>query len=120
MDTLLARLTADPLVSNAIIGVVALGVLAWVLGTLRALADGSFKLELLDVWVRSQLLGRIIPIVLILAFSQVVGAVKVGDVEINALSIAGLGSAAAYAATTIQSIVESLNKSAPNPTPKDE
>lgn len=120
MNELLRQLAGDPMVNNAIVGVVALGLLDWLLGTLRAIRDGIFKLTLVDVWVRQALLGRIIPIVLILAFSRVVGGIRIGEVDVNTLAIAGTAAAVAYATTTVQSIIGSLNPMQPNKLPPAE
>jgi hypothetical protein len=119
MKELLDLLVADPLTNNAILGIVALAILGFVLGTLRAVADKSFVWSALDVWIRKDLMGRVIPIILILAFGRVVGTIKVGDVELAVLTATGLIAAATYAATAVTSIVASLNKNAPNPVPTD-
>lgn len=117
MDALLAKLAADSPAMAAVIGVLGLGLLDWVLGVLRALADRTFKLEFLDVWVRTQLLGRILPIVLVLAFSQVIGTISIGDFSFNVLFLGGMTAAGAYALVTAQSIIDSLNPKAPDRLP---
>ena len=119
MKELLDLLVADPLTNNAIIGVAVLAILGFVIGTIRAIGDKTFVWSALDVWVRKDLMGRVIPIVLILAFGRVIGTVQVGDIELSLLSVAGFGAAATYAATSIKSIINSLDSQAPNPVPTD-
>lgn len=117
MDALLAQLGADTPAITAIVGVTLLGLLDWVLGVVRAIANKTFDLAYLDTWVRKQLLGRILPIVLVLAFSQVIGDITVGDMSLNLLFIAGMTAAGAYALTTAKSIADSLNANAPDEPP---
>lgn len=124
MDTLLAKLPGDPIANAAAIGVVVLALLDFILGTLRALAGKgaglfgtNFTLESFSTWVRSQLLGHAIPIILLLTFGQVFGTVSIGDIHINVLLLTAETAAATYAATTAKSILDSLNPSAPDPVP---
>lgn len=119
MEALLQKLGADTPAITAIIGVVGLGLLDWILGVLRAVANKTFDFAYLDVWVRVQLMGRILPIVLTLAFSQVIGTITVGDFSLNLLFIGGMAAAAAYALTTGNSIIDSLNSNAPDTLPKE-
>jgi uncharacterized membrane protein len=111
LDALLAKLQSDSPAIAMIITIVALGLLEWGLGILDALRSGQFAWKYLDVWVRVQLLGRILPVVLVLAFSQVFGTVDIAGIKINLLWVGGQGAALAYAAATIASIVNSLNPS---------
>lgn len=119
MKELLDLLVADPLTNNAIIAVIALALLGFVLGTIRAIADKTFTWSALDVWIRKDLMGRVIPIILLLAFGRVVGTVSVGDADLALLTAAGLAAAATYAVTAITSIVASLNMKTENPVPTD-
>jgi hypothetical protein len=119
MDALLTRLNADTPAITAIIAILGLGLLDWILGVARAIANSTFELKYIDVWVRTQLLGRILPIVLVLAFSQVIGSLTIGDFSLNLLFVGGIAAAGAYALVTGQSIIDSLNPKAPDAPPTE-
>ena len=119
MDVLLKQLSGDPLTNDAIIGVVTLCLLAFIIGTVRAISDSTFVWSALDVWVRKDIMGRVIPIILVLAFGRIVGTISIGDTQLALLTGAGLIAAATYAAARVAGIVASLNTAAPNPVPTD-
>jgi len=117
METLLAKLPGDPIANAAAIGIVLLAVTDFVLGTLRAIAGGTFVWESFSTWVRAQLAGHVLPIFFLLLVGQVFGTIKVGDVSVNAILVGAELAAASYAATTLKSILDSLNTKAPDPVP---
>ena len=119
MDTILAQLSGDPLTNSAIIAVVALALLDFVTGTVRAISDGTFQIAALDVWVRKTLLGRVVTIILVLVFGRFVGTVTVGETTLAVLTGAGLAAAATFAAAALASIVANLNTNAPNAAPTE-
>lgn len=116
---LLARLWADPLTNNAIIIVVAVAILDLLTGISRAIANATFKLDLVDVWVRTQIAGRVIPIVLVLMFGTVIGNISLGSFSFNILTTAALAAAVAFVAATASSIVANLSPSAPDAPPSE-
>jgi hypothetical protein len=117
METLLAQLPGDPASNAAIIGVASLAILDFILGSSRALAQGTFTLDSFSTWVRAQIAGHVLPIIFVLAFGQVVGDIQIGPVAFNILTATGLAGAASYAATTVKSIVDTLNPQASDPVP---
>lgn len=116
MDTILAQLGADPLTNNAILAVVAVAVLDFLTGAVRAIADKTFSLVYLDVWVRKQL-AAVVTIVLVLVFGRFVGTITVGDLSLSVLTSAGIVAAATFVAAQLKSILDNLNTSAGNPPP---
>ena len=114
---LLARIWADPLTSNAIIIVVAVSLLELLTGISRAVANHSFDFGLVDVWVRTQVAGRVIPIILVLIFGTVLGNITLGSFSFNILTAAALTAAVLYVTTAAQSIIDSLNPKTPDTTP---
>lgn len=124
MEVLLAKLPGDPVANAAAVGTVVLALLDFVLGTIRALAGkGSgvagtnFSWDSFSTWVRAQLLGHAVPIILLLTFGQVIGTISIGDIHVNVLVTTAEVAAATYAATTVKSILDSLNPKAPDPVP---
>lgn len=108
----LAQLGADQVQWTIIITILALGVLDFIFGVLRAIADKTgpaFDIALLDVWVRTQLAGRIVPIILVLIFAALAPSVQIAGFSFDPLAIAGNTAAGAYALTTSKSIIDALN-----------
>jgi hypothetical protein len=108
----------DPLAVNAIIAVVVVTLLDFVTGVLRAIADRTFEWAALDVWVRTQLLGRVVPIVLIVGAGQVLGGITVGDpanggVSLDLLGVGGMLAAVTVVASGVKSIIDNLNRFLP-------
>ena len=103
----------DPLAVNAIIAVAVVTLLDFVTGVLRAVADSTFAFSAVDVWVRKHLLGRVVPIVLIITVGQFVGTITIGDVSLSLLGAAGLAGAVTVVGAGINSIIGNLNRFLP-------
>jgi hypothetical protein len=116
---LLQRLAADRLTSSAIELVAVVAVLDFVLGSLRAIANGTFVLSAFDVWVRKQVAGRVLPILLVLVAGTVVGDVSLGEFHFNVLTATALAAAATFVVSTAKSIADSLNANAPDAVPTE-
>ena len=110
-------LFTDPATNAAVQGVLVVGLIEFATGVIRAISNRSFSLDYVDVWVRSQLAGRIVPILLVLLGSRLGGDLTVGEFSLNLLATAGLAAAAAYVAAAAKSIVDSVNPSAPDEMP---
>lgn len=109
MEALLAKLPGDPVANAAAIGVVLLATADFILGSLRAIAGGTFTLESFSTWVRAQLAGHVLPIVFLLIVGQAFGTITIGDFSVNAILLGAELAAASFAATTGKSILDSLN-----------
>ena len=116
---LLHKLGSDPTTNAAIIAVAVLAVLDFVTGSLRAIANSTFTLDAFDVWVRKQIAGRVIPIILVLVSGTIVGDIGVGDFHFNVLTATALLAAATFAVSTAKSIVDNLNTAAPDAVPAE-
>lgn len=73
---------------------------AFISGVAAAVRDGTFTFQAIDAFVRSDLLGRVVPIFLFLFGGYIVTA-EAGA----ALTAAGLAGAAAYVASTTASVL---------------
>jgi hypothetical protein len=116
---LLQKLGADAATNAALILITVVAVLDFATGSLRAIANSTFTLSAFDVWVRLQLAGRVLPIILVLLAGQVVGNISVGDFQVNVLTAAAFAAAASYVVAGAKSIVDSLNPSAPDVVPTE-
>lgn len=119
MSDLLARIWADDLTRSAIILVLVMPVLDLILGVSRSIADNTFNLLLLDVWIRVKIAGRVVPIIFVLLFGSVIGNVTLGSFSVNLLTTAGLAAAATFVASEAASIIASLQPTTPNPPPTE-
>lgn len=116
---LLARLTADPVTNNAIIALAVLPLLDLITGIARALSNKTFDLGLVDVWVRTKIAGRVVPIIVVLIAGQVVGNITVGSFTFNVVTAAALTGAITFLAAEAVSIIDNLNPKAPDPLPTE-
>jgi hypothetical protein len=103
----------------AIWGVALLGGLELVTGILKAVSKSQFDFTLVDVWVRTQLAGRILPIVVVLIAGAASPDFTVLGLDANPLTALGLTGAALYAASAIASIVSNVNPTAEDVPPTE-
>ena len=103
----------------AIWGVALLGALELVTGILKAVAKSQFTFDLVDVWVRTQLAGRILPIVVVLIAGAASPDFSVLGLDVNPLTTLGLAGAATYAASALASIVNNVNPAAADTPPTE-
>jgi hypothetical protein len=109
----------DQNAKTAIQLVVIVALLDFALGTIRAIADRTFEFSAIDVWVRTKLLGRVVPITLIMLVGSVIGDVKLGDFSFNVITGAALAAAITFVAAEAQSIVDNVSPSEPHPIPTE-
>lgn len=119
LGQMLAHLWADPLTNDTLILIVAVPVLDLLTGVSRAIADGTFTFGLLDVWVRTKIAGRVVPIALVLLFGTVIGDVSVGDFHFNVLTTAAMAAAITFLAAEAASIVANLQPTTPHGAPSE-
>jgi Bacteriophage holin family len=116
---ILTRLSSDPLTNGAIIAIAVLAILDFATGSLRAIANHTFSLDAFDVWVRVQIAGRVLPIILVLVAGTIVGDISVGGFSFNVLTATALAAAATYAVSTGASIAANLSPETPHPVPTE-
>jgi hypothetical protein len=84
-----------------------LSALRFIVGAYSALADGTFVLSSLGAFIRTQVLGRVFPILTVAYF-----AASVGDAAGTALAGTAAALGAAYVAETVGAIQEALSDTA--------
>jgi hypothetical protein len=85
-------------------GALGLAGLRFVLGTFAAFRDGTFVLSSLGAFLRSQVLGRVFPVITVLYFAYSTG--------VEALMASALAAAGIYTAETLGAVQESLSEAA--------
>ncbi len=119
MEELLARLPGDPVANAAAIGSVILAITAFILGSVRAVANGTWKPEAFATWVQKHLLGQVFPIVFLLIVGQAFGTLTIGTFSFNIVLAGAEVAAATYAVSAGKAILDSLNPSATDQVPPD-
>lgn len=110
---------------QATVAVAVLALVDFVLGTLAALRDGTFRWDAIAAWVRKHLAGRVGPIAVVLAVGHAAGGISFDDGVSGVLSPGaivtgiGLAAAASYLAETIASIRDSLTADPTRAVPQD-
>jgi hypothetical protein len=109
---------SDPALTSAIYGVIVLALLDVITGTARSISDKSFEWTALDVWVRTKVAGRVVPIIAVLLVGAFAPNLTVLGLSINILGATGVAAAATFAAAELASIVDNLRAPGENPVPK--
>lgn len=116
MDTLEAikaffRLLFDDTTILLVAALALAPLLDWLFGVLRALRDTSFKWDALDVFIRTQLAGRSLPLILLLLIGRVISVSGAADVKIPGLdwslvTTGAIAPAVIYLGLTLKSIAQ--------------
>lgn len=124
----IAAVASDPVTNWAIIALLALPLIDWLLGTLRALRDSTYVAQALDVFVRTKFGGRTVPLIILLILGRTVAVgapteLTIPGLDLSIITGAGILAAAPYLVVTAKSIIENAtaDTSQPqkNPTPQE-
>lgn len=113
----------DQLTLIVIGGLIVIPILDWITGSARALADHSFVIDKLDVFVVNQYGGRVVPLLIVLLLGRVVAvavptALIIPGIDLSIVTAGGVAPAIAFLALDIKSIVENANPGKENPVPE--
>ena len=119
---MIAEAFADPQVNFVLLLLVVLPVVQFVTGVLRAFSNGTFELQLLDVFVRTDIAGRVLPLLILiitgrLVESQAPDTLTIPGLDIGIFTSAGIGFAVVYLVVVIRNIVSNVNPSEPDALP---
>ena len=108
---------ADANTNFVLLLLIVLPLVQYVLGVLRAVANSTFDLSLLDVFIRTDIAGRVLPLTILIVLGRVidVGAPKelnIPGLDLGLLTGAGIGMAVVYLVVVVQSIVANVNPKA--------
>jgi len=87
---------------------------AFVSGVAAAVRDGTFSWQAIDAFVRAYLLGRVMPI-----FVLLFGGYVVGEAGGAALTAAGLAAAGAYVTSTVAAVLANWTQNQKQGTPDE-
>jgi len=109
-----AAVFSDPK-ANVVLGLlVGLPILDWITGSLRAIAGGTFDWHAFDVFVRTQLAGRAVPLAILIIVGRVISVAIPSELQIPGLDLglltgAGIVAAVPFLAVAIGSIISNVN-----------
>jgi hypothetical protein len=96
--------------------IVFLPLVDWVTGSLRAVANGTFQWDKFDVFVRTQIAGRAVPLVILITTGRVITVAVPADLEIPGLDLGvltagGILAAVPFLVVVVKSIIDNVNPS---------
>lgn len=116
---------ANDLTNFVLLLLILLPVVQFVTGVLRAVANGTFNFELLDTFIRSDLAGRVLPLLILILTGRIVELAAPAELEIPGLDIgvftgAGVGFAVVYLAVVVKRVLDNVNPSVTDTVPTAE
>jgi hypothetical protein len=103
---------------QAIYGLTVLILLNAALGIAKAISNGTFDWKWLDLFVRTKIAGRLVPITVVLGAGVLAPDLSVLGLEVNLLTAAGLAAAIPVAASEAASILENIQFGQPDRPPE--
>lgn len=96
----------------------------WATGVLKAFSNHTFNLEFLDVFIRTDVAGRILPTLILILTGRIIDVAAPDDFDFPGLDLgiltgAGLGLAVVYLAVVIKRIFDNVNPSTPDTVPAE-
>ena len=113
----LRDLFASP-AGQAIYGLAVLILVNAALGTAKAVSNGTFDWKWLDLFVRTKIAGRLVPITVVLAAGQLAPDLTILGLDIDLLTAAGLAAAIPVAASEAASVLENIRFGTPDRPPE--
>lgn len=114
MQAFIAQVVSDPVTNFVIVLLVVLPVFDWITGSLRAIANGTFTLAAFDVFVRTQLAGRAVPLILLLLLGRGItvatpSTLVIPGLDLSILTAGGILAAVPFLVRSAKSIVDNVN-----------
>lgn len=114
MQTFVATVFADQATNVVLALLVVLPLIDWITGSLRAIAGGTFQLSAFDVFVRTQMAGRAVPLAILLVLGRAITVavpetLVIPGLDLSILTGGGILAAAPFLLVTAKSIVDNAN-----------
>lgn len=126
LQTFVREVFLGDTIATWVVGLLAFApILDWIFGVLRSFRDGSFKADALDVFVRTQYAGRVVPLVLLILLGRTIDVaapaeLQIPGLDLSVLVVAGIAPAVIYLGVTVKSIIDNatvgVNKAGVVPT----
>ena len=113
---------SDSLTNWVIVLLLVLPAVQWILGICRAIANKTFDPGLVDVFIRTTVAGRVIPLLILLILGRFVAVGAPNDLQIPGLDIsiltgAGVAAAAPFVLSTLNAIFNAVDPHTPDQLP---
>ena len=113
---------ADANTNFVIVLLLVLPLVQWVTGILRAFSNHTFDPEYLDVFIRTDVAGRIMPTLILILLGRAIDAFAPKDFQVPGLDLgiltgAGIGLAVVYLVVVVKRIIDNVNPSQSDPLP---
>lgn len=123
MRDFVGAMFADSLTNWTIYLVLLLPAFDWIVGVLRAIADRTFDIACVDVFLRKTVAGRVVPILLLVLLGRAITVGAPGDlaipgVDLSLVTAAGVAAAVPFLLATLASIYRSLDLNMPDAAPR--
>jgi hypothetical protein len=106
---LATQLFGDPIAGSAVWAVVVLCVAQFALGSIRAFSNKTFVVSSFDAWIRTDVAGRVIPIILIFLMAKAVPDLSVFGIPVESgLMAFGVAQATTYIISSLGSIYQNV------------
>lgn len=122
---MIAQVFGDANTNFVLLLLILLPAVQWLTGVLRAVANGTLKWELVDTFIRSDLAGRVLPLLILIVTGRVIDVAAPGTLEIPGLDLAllttgGLAAAIVYLLVVARRIFDNVNPRVPDTLPVPE
>ena len=122
VDAFVAAIFADQATNVVLALVVVLPIVDWITGSLRAIAGKTFELAAFDVFVRTQIAGRTIPLAILLLLGRAITVavpetLEVPGFDVSILTGGGILAAVPFLLSSAKSIIDNANPSEPDRLP---
>lgn len=96
----------------------------WLTGALRAFSNHTFGLEYLDVFIRTDVAGRVLPLAILLITGRVIdvaapNSLEIPGLDLSLLTAGGAAAAVVYLVVVVKRIVDNVNPTAPDAVPAE-
>lgn len=118
----IAEVFSDANTNYVLLLLLVLPLVQFALGVLRAFSNGTFEVKYLDVFIRTDIAGRVIPLLILIVLGRVLDVaapetLNIPGLDLSLLTGSGIALAVVYLVVVIKSIVDSVNPSHPDTLP---
>ena len=96
----------------------------WITGVARAVANNTFTLQLVDVFVRTDIAGRVVPLGILIITGRIIAvgapdALEIPGLDLSVLTTGGIAAAVVYLVVVVKNIIDNVNPSQPDAKPEE-
>lgn len=117
-----ADIFADANTNYVLLLLLVLPLAQFVTGVLRAISNHTFELKYLDVFIRTDIAGRVLPLLILIVLGRVLDVaapdtLSIPGLDLSLLTGSGIALAVVYLVVVIKGIIDNVNPSATDAVP---